>query len=128
MGNRRSNRQCAELLYAALQPDHCYSRVEILSIGILSADEFGRARRVLLDAGVLYYKPTRIFTKPAYSLTGKPFSLSDPLTQNRQLSIDQRFYPLLEAWKIRLPLNECHNGNRISSRFHLNVESAEDSA
>lgn len=71
MPKKGTGRQCAALLYPALEPGRRYSRSEILSMGVLSADELASARRPLVAAGVLHYEPTRISTKPAYVLTGE---------------------------------------------------------
>ena len=118
MNIRKSNQECAELLYETIEPNVWYSRAQILSMAILTADEFTRARKVLLSADVLHFEPTRINTKPAYTLTGKPLATSCPPAKTRAvLQNSDQFEPLLRAWQIRLPSRDILVGHCTNHRF-----------
>jgi|GEM_PF-3111177 hypothetical protein len=117
MRNRRSDSQCAAILYAALELGCCYSKKDILSVSGLSTDELTRARRLLVAVEALQFEPTRISTKPAYALTGKNFCLPAPQQPVSPPLQHDRFQALLEVWQIEMPTCEVSVGRRVNLRF-----------
>ncbi len=115
MRSTRSELECAEVLYAALRDGEPFTRKRLVECGILSGHDFGRARKILADAGVIETLNKQGYVLRIHRLGGPP-ERAAPLSLPRKTACD-RFGGLLSAWQIRLPVEPVGTTRCINRRF-----------
>ncbi len=107
MRTKRSTIECANTLLIALQSGREIGRAQVVGMGLLSGDEFARARKSLLKEGLICLSPSAVGgrrTEARYTVTGNTIKSSgNSSLHSRHVPVQPNFDRLLRAWKIDLP-------------------------
>lgn len=111
----KSDQNCADILYAVLRPGEALTRKQIVGAGGLSNDEFGRARKILMQAQLLANVHKLGYTLRIHVLGGPP-ERTLALQASTETS-SQQFDSLLAAWQITHPLAAVGATTYVNRRF-----------
>lgn len=111
----KSEKDCADILYAVLRPGEPLTRKKIVGAGGLSNDEFGRARKILMQAQILANVHKLGYTLRIHVLGGPP-ERALALQASTETS-SQQFDSLLSAWQIAHPFAAVGTTTCIKRRF-----------